>query len=91
MTLAKNLFVKLSFHAKMHKLLNYGHEYTPSEKTFHEMIAQKELAARLERQINTINERIDKKELSRKDNPELQTLKDLAQELREEFAAMKKE
>lgn len=90
MTLTKNVLVKLSFHAKMHKLLTYGHEYSKQEKDHHKEIKEQELKARLERSINTVTERIERKELAGKQDNELLALKKLALDLRHEFESMRK-
>ena len=75
MTLAQDIFVKLSFHAKMHQLLSHNDEA--------------ELQARIREEINTTIEKIEKKELAGA-KPELSELKQLALELRAEFDDMKK-
>ncbi len=80
MTLTQDIFVKLSFHAKMHKLLDYTDPH----------IAQKEIATRIENQINTTIEKIEKKELDHHSQA-LNNLKHLAKDLRQEFDMMKRE
>ena len=80
MTLTQDLFVKLSFHAKMHKLLDYSDMN----------ITEKELATRIENQIDTTIEKIEKKELDHHTQA-LDNLKHLATDLRQEFDSMKRE
>ena len=76
MTLAQDIFVKLSFHAKMHQLLDSHSETILQE--------------RIREEIDTTIEKIEKRELAQP-KPELSELKQLALQLRQEFEEMKKE
>lgn len=90
MTLTKDVFVKLSYHAKMHKMLSFGNTYTQSEQTFHEAITLQEEEYRARNTINLAIEKVERKALEFDEpNEDLIELKKFAKELRQEFDQMK--
>lgn len=87
--LAKDVFVMLSFHAKMHKMLDYAHTYTEHERERSESIAQAAIQERIAQNMHTAIEKIEKKQLAN-NTEQLVSLKDLVHELQAEFEELKK-
>jgi len=80
--LARDVFVTLSFHAKMHQLLDkFAPGFTPIEKEHIMRVGREDAVARFEDTLATIFEKIEKKQLANDpvDDPErfrqLQALK----------------
>jgi len=83
MTLARNFFTTLAFHAKTHNMLTHGSPIHPETRRLASLQDQ------IAREIRTVMEKIDEKEHEH-NSDELQSLKKLVIDLRKEFDVLKK-
>lgn len=75
MTLAKNLLVQLSYHAKIHNLLNeFEAGITPNEKTHYKKLQELDKLTKIKTIVNRMLETVDKKILE-KPKPQLINIK----------------